>query len=327
MTADRDPALERRYRRLLRCYPPSHRDAHREEMLGVLLATARPGQRAPRLGQAVNLAACGLAIRARRALLAGPWQDALAVISLIAPVLMLVVAVLILAVEVRQVVMIDAQWPTAPFWQLAHLPVLGGPAAVVLVWLAVVLLTATGRRRIAAVIASVPLAMDLASILTWTLQRAGAWPGGLPLFLFTAGAGPVVLASLAACALAFSPGPRRGLVITGRRRACLMLAGLTVGYGFATIILLVSPNVTFGNTVYGLLAVLAAGVAVVVTLVPGPARGRVVTLLASGLMLDLVIAFGADQTLTLAISLGDALLALLFWAVAIASWKRRPQRA
>jgi hypothetical protein len=37
--------LERRYRLLLRCYPPSHRAAHREEMLGVLLATARPGQR------------------------------------------------------------------------------------------------------------------------------------------------------------------------------------------------------------------------------------------------------------------------------------------
>jgi hypothetical protein len=43
----RDPAgaavLERRYRRLLRCYPPTHREFHREEMLGVLLAAARPG--------------------------------------------------------------------------------------------------------------------------------------------------------------------------------------------------------------------------------------------------------------------------------------------
>ena len=51
----RDPAgaaaLERRYLRLLRCYPPSHRAFHREEMLGVLLAAARPGQRTPGLGQ------------------------------------------------------------------------------------------------------------------------------------------------------------------------------------------------------------------------------------------------------------------------------------
>jgi hypothetical protein len=44
-------ALERRYRRLLRCYPPSHRAVHQEEMLGVLLAAARPGQRTPGAAQ------------------------------------------------------------------------------------------------------------------------------------------------------------------------------------------------------------------------------------------------------------------------------------
>jgi hypothetical protein len=81
----RDPALERRYQRLLRCYPPSHRAAHREEMLGVLLAAARPGQRMPGASQTLNLVACGLAIRARRALTAASWQDALAILSLIAP--------------------------------------------------------------------------------------------------------------------------------------------------------------------------------------------------------------------------------------------------
>jgi len=64
---ERAAALERRYRRLLRFYPPGHRQVHREEMLGVLLATARPGQRAPGARQTVNLVACGLAIRARRA--------------------------------------------------------------------------------------------------------------------------------------------------------------------------------------------------------------------------------------------------------------------
>ena len=48
---ERAAALERRYRRLLRCYPPGHRQVHQEEMLGVLLATARPGQRAPGAGR------------------------------------------------------------------------------------------------------------------------------------------------------------------------------------------------------------------------------------------------------------------------------------
>jgi hypothetical protein len=94
-------ALERRYRRLLRCYPPGHRQVHREEMLGVLLATARPGQRAPGARQTVNLVACGLAIRARRALSSladEAWQDALAVVSLITPALMLVIAVVAVVV-------------------------------------------------------------------------------------------------------------------------------------------------------------------------------------------------------------------------------------
>ncbi len=108
----------------------------------MLLAAARPGQRAPGLTQAVNLAACGLAIRARRILLAGPWQDALAVVSLIAPVLMLISSVLDLAQTVREIVAADQQYPpAAPFWQLDHLPPLAGPTAVLIAWLAVVILT------------------------------------------------------------------------------------------------------------------------------------------------------------------------------------------
>jgi hypothetical protein len=128
--AERGAALERRYRRLLRCYPPGHRQVHREEMLGVLLATARPGQRAPGARQTVNLVACGLAIRGRRALssLAGEaWQDALAVVSLIAPVLMLVIAALDFAVAIRQAVVEHHAYPAAgPFWQPWLVPFLGG---------------------------------------------------------------------------------------------------------------------------------------------------------------------------------------------------------
>ena len=98
----RDPAgaavLERRYRRLLGCYPPAHRELHREEMLGVLLAAARSGQRTPGLRETVNLAACGLVIRVRRIpgwLAADAGQDALAVVSLIAPA----VVVILIALE------------------------------------------------------------------------------------------------------------------------------------------------------------------------------------------------------------------------------------
>jgi hypothetical protein len=97
----RDPAgaavLERRYRRLLRCYPPAHRALHREEMLGVLLTAARPGQRTPGLRETVNLAACGLVIRVRRIpgwLAADAGQDALAVVSLIVPVVVFILLIL-----------------------------------------------------------------------------------------------------------------------------------------------------------------------------------------------------------------------------------------
>ena len=39
--------LERRYRRLLACYPVEHRRVYGEEMIGVLLASTPNGQRQP----------------------------------------------------------------------------------------------------------------------------------------------------------------------------------------------------------------------------------------------------------------------------------------
>jgi hypothetical protein len=61
------------------------------------------------------------------------------------------------------------------------------------------------------------------------------------MFLWTAGGGPAVLASLAACSLAFSAGPKRGLAIAGRRRACLMIAGLSIIFGWSSVFVLLYP--------------------------------------------------------------------------------------
>ena len=80
--------LGRRYQRLLAWYPPRHRAAHGEEMLGVLLAAAPEGQRRPRLTEAVNLLRGGLLIwlHPRPAAQAtSGWSDALAVFSVAAP--------------------------------------------------------------------------------------------------------------------------------------------------------------------------------------------------------------------------------------------------
>lgn len=60
-----DAELERRYRRLLAVYPWEHRRAYEEEMLAVLLADARPGQRRPTAADAVNLIGAGLRARLR----------------------------------------------------------------------------------------------------------------------------------------------------------------------------------------------------------------------------------------------------------------------
>jgi hypothetical protein len=47
--------LERRYRRLLACYPHAFRHEHEQEILAVLMAGADEAQQRPRLGEAANL--------------------------------------------------------------------------------------------------------------------------------------------------------------------------------------------------------------------------------------------------------------------------------
>ncbi len=212
----RDPAgaavLERRYRRLLRCYPPSHRALHREEMLGVLLATARPGQRTPGLRETVNLAACGLAIRVRRIpgwLTADAGQDALAVVSLITPAVVLIVLVLGRAAMNAAASARVPVWVPVPF---PFLPSIGEPVVVVIAWLAVVLLGLTGLRRTAAAIAAISLTLALLVLLVLltAFMQSNVLPGGLVQFL-PFGDVPVVLASLAACSLVFSLRPAAGV--------------------------------------------------------------------------------------------------------------------
>ncbi|MBV9818749.1 MAG: hypothetical protein JOZ07_10415 [Solirubrobacterales bacterium] len=57
--------LERRYRRLLACYPRSFRVEHEDEMVSVLLACARNGRGRPGLAESVNLIVNALRIRLR----------------------------------------------------------------------------------------------------------------------------------------------------------------------------------------------------------------------------------------------------------------------
>jgi hypothetical protein len=59
--------LERRYRRLLVCYPAAFRRQHEEEMIAVLLACAGSGRRGPGTADAVNLLWHALRLRIKPA--------------------------------------------------------------------------------------------------------------------------------------------------------------------------------------------------------------------------------------------------------------------
>jgi len=90
MTATGD--LEGGYRRLLRWYPTSYRGRHEEEILGVLMAAAQPGQRRPAVRESLDLLWSALKIRARTILRGAdsqPWADALAFVAVLLPLLML----------------------------------------------------------------------------------------------------------------------------------------------------------------------------------------------------------------------------------------------
>jgi hypothetical protein len=63
--------LERRYRRLLACYPAAFRREHEQEILSVLMEGAAEGQQRPRLADAVNLLTHAIPMRLRQL---APWN-------------------------------------------------------------------------------------------------------------------------------------------------------------------------------------------------------------------------------------------------------------
>ncbi len=147
--------MERRYRRLLALYPKDHRREHAEEMVGVLLAVAaaddaqvrtpKPVAWALRFAEhtadSADLVAGALRIRGRMALnrigRAGwfsrtardqRWSDALAVVSVVAPLLLLVAAL----AEVHIPQAAASSVTGHPHWQLTAAL---GPTSVTMTYL------------------------------------------------------------------------------------------------------------------------------------------------------------------------------------------------
>jgi hypothetical protein len=96
--------LERGYRRLLACYPQPFRREQADEVLAVLMAGARRGQRRPGLAEAADVLKSALRMRLRPARwgpATGAWGDGLALFSVAAPLLLLAAAILEVALPYR----------------------------------------------------------------------------------------------------------------------------------------------------------------------------------------------------------------------------------
>jgi len=216
-------ALERGYRRLLVFYPAWYRRAHEEEMLAVLMTAAPAGKQRPRIAEAADLIWSALRIRCQpRRDGAGPaWRDALAVLSVILPVILLL---LYTVQEAQALQSVPGAFSYGfPLWALQGLTAPLAMAALALL-----------RLQRAAALAAVAL-------LTWLVYVTG-WPGWSLLY-GTADAYILLALGLQIVAVAASPGPRRGLQILTWKHGALIaictLAVSTTAYPVTLIVLTV----------------------------------------------------------------------------------------
>jgi hypothetical protein len=144
--------LERSYRRWLRLYPLSFRAEHGQEMLGVLLAGARPGQRRPGPVECLDLTRSAMAVRLRPRLAPSDHSTRLAVgLMWLGAVVQLAVALTIVATfaEVRASIVdqypgyTSAQWHAELVGSLEPLAIAAGAGVALWLWLA----WANGRAR------------------------------------------------------------------------------------------------------------------------------------------------------------------------------------
>jgi hypothetical protein len=249
--ARRRRRMEKRYRRLLVLYPRDHRREHAEEMVGVLLAAdgdapvraPNPVAWAVRYGQhtadIADLIDGALRIRGRMArkrirrthwlsvtVRDQRWSDALAVVSVIAPLLLLVAALTEFRIPqaVASSITGHPHWGATASLGLADLPMAAGaPGVTLLVFLRL--------RRLAGLGA---LATAIGQIAAGAVPAFAGYAD--PAVAFT-----VLLSGTTAAALLLSPGPDRGLALLTRSGTALVGAGALILGGFS-----VGGDVWFG---------------------------------------------------------------------------------
>ena len=205
--------LTRRYGRLLACYPAWHRQIHEVEMLAVLMTASPPEKRWPGIAEAADLLWGAVRIRCQPSHggVAEPgWRDALAVLSVIVPLITLMIG------AVDDARMLWSSGPRGPFAYGFPLWILTGLAPQLT--MAALVPLALRWRRFAALMAAAPLAWLVYHLPTQGVSLAA----GSAYFFLAAG--------LQIVALAASPGPRRGLqLLTGKHGAVVVIATLLVG--------------------------------------------------------------------------------------------------
>ncbi|OLB77103.1 MAG: hypothetical protein AUI14_17330 [Actinobacteria bacterium 13_2_20CM_2_71_6] len=208
-----DSGLERRYRRLLAWYPAEHRRVYADEMLGVLLAGARAGQRRPGLWETVDLIRSAVWMRLGRtatALSDSRWADAAAVLGVLVPMLLFA----------RQ-----ARYVLGPYlWavRLGDEPLGVRPEvwAPLVAWGVVAVLALSGWRVVTATLAWIAVLGEATMLGLRYLTE----PVTVLYSLW-----PLVLGLTAAAALSVRGTTRRGITVLGRRRIVVFAAAATVG--------------------------------------------------------------------------------------------------
>jgi hypothetical protein len=210
--------LERGYRWLLACYPAAYRRVHDEEMLAVLMTAAPDGKRCPGIAEAADLIWGAVRVRCQpsRSSAEPGWRDALAVVSILLPLIVFITT----AVRVAEV--LPAAVGGAPFRNMFPLWLLNqfaGPLAL----LALSLL----RVQRVATRATAALLIVLAYLAFLSYLAGGPDPVGVSLI---AGGPYIVLAlGLQMAAVTASPGQRRGLqLVTWKHVAITVIAAVAV---------------------------------------------------------------------------------------------------
>jgi hypothetical protein len=257
------PALERRYRRLLACYPAEHRRNYGEEMIGVLLASAASSQRRPGVADTLDLIGGGARVRLRKALTGTPdpgWCNALAMVTLVAP---------ILAAALAEVV---TDWFALPGWQYGTG---SGKLTIVAVALVPLTLGLLKLRRLAALAATATVAL---------VAVAAGTSGELSVPSVSAF---IVLLAVQAFAFWVSAGPRRALTLVTPTAVVIAIPWFLTAAYMARLIpthypipLVVAKGVIAVAAAAGLAALATSGGRRLVALIAAiPLSGMVITIL------------------------------------------------